>query len=196
MKIGYSELQENVYKIIEEKNGLEKKDFYKNNKIKELYIYEENMKKYKDELEKFNEILIENNFQDIEELREFIKKYKNHNCNFVNLKNSKKEYKEKIDKDKYKLEYDSKDDLKTRFPIIIYEKTNNKCKQYAAGEFCNKIKYTHELKNKIDDEKNKNTFDDVANYIHSNERKLEINNSNEKDLNKKSVKQNKYKLKK
>lgn len=38
MKIGYSELQENIYKIIEEKNVLEKKDFIRIIKLKN-YIF-------------------------------------------------------------------------------------------------------------------------------------------------------------
>lgn len=49
-----------------------------NKKTNETY---ENMNYYKKELDKIHDMLNENNFKNIEELKMFITKYKKHDCN-------------------------------------------------------------------------------------------------------------------
>ena len=68
---------------------------------------------------------------------------------------------------------DDKNDILKRIPIIIYSDTNDECCKYAAGEFSNKIKYSYNLNNMINDKQS--TINKVSDYLYKNEHKL--NNS-------------------
>lgn len=192
----------NLTETLQNESILEHPDYIKlNEELTEIKnkndskMYEEEIKKIKDEKEK----IIINNNDKINELEETINnlldKQVKYEEQIVNLKNEFKNRKNSNTK-KNDTNNDTNnnieenldiEDLKLKYPIIVYSKTDNEIINYAVGEFCNKIKYTYELKNKLnrEREKRKDMLDEVVNYIHKNERKLEN----------KGKKQTKYKIK-
>jgi hypothetical protein len=81
------------------------------------------------------------------------------------------------------------DQFLEKYPIYIFPKTDNKCYKHAAGELFNRIKYSYELKNMIDND-DQTSFDDVSEYINDGEKV--IYSDNNKYNIKKKIERSKY----
>lgn len=168
-----------------ELESLKKKNLDKEQELEDI-IREEKEREYKDQLDMLkdaNDNIRINSNEKIEKLTYLLEDINKQHSE--ELEKIKSEYEKQINKNVKKeislptpsnsdkvenVKVHKNVDLLNEIPIIIYEKTEDECCKYVAGEFCNKIKYKYNLKEMLND--NKSTMKKVVDYISTNEEKL------------------------